>query len=280
MKRLARILVLVTLLLFGALEFPPSVHSQTTGTVGILTNQTQVLTNQTSIGTFVIPAINNIGQGSHYLAYCYNGNNTTFLKIWLEESFDGSTNWIPISSAGTTTGTSLGNGSCNIIQGGGYYNHIRVNLNQLGGPSPSVNAWYSESAAPIPFVQFAQGSNGVFVPTGCDSQTWQTVANNTNAVLKGLATAGGQIYVCSIVITFNSATPTATGLITIYPNNLGNNCATPGGFLAKYFTSTSNPITLGSGLGAILIGGIGQDLCVQNSATGVTAMVSISYAMY
>jgi len=233
------------------------------------------LNAQTSTGTFLLAPKANIGQGAHYLTYCYSGP-TTNLKIWLEESFDGSTNWVPFSSVGTLTGTF--NGNCNELQGGGYFNHIRVNLNQLAGTGASVSAWYSASAAPIPLFQIAQGTQGAFVPTGCDTPTFALIASASSGTLKGGA-LNSAVHICNVVITF-AGTPTATGQINIYQNAVGNGCATVSGFIQEFFTGSANPISYGSGFGATINGSLGSDICIQNTGTGVSALVSFSYAFY
>ena len=276
MKTLRLVFACVAVLTLGALA-----GAQNQGTVGIATNQAKVcwsapcVTAGTATGTSL--PFTNIGQGASVLTYCYNGS-TTALKIWLEESFDGSTNWIPVSQIGTTSGTFGGN--CNYIQAGGYFNYIRANLNQLNGGGASVSAWYSSSAAPLNLFQAGQGTNGIVIPSACDFSASVSFGDNTKATLKGNPTAGGSLYVCNLAITYNG-TPTQTGEIDIYAEPSGTcAAATPGNFLGKYFTGSPAPILLGSGYGQLFNSGVGADICAHLTGVGASALITVGYASY
>lgn len=275
LQRLFALVAFVALVAFAA-------DAQNTGTVGIATKHVPVCWSApcttasptTTTGTSL--AFENSGQAAHVLTYCYSGS-TTNLQIFLEESFDGSTNWIPFSQIGGTTGTFGGN--CNFIQGGGYYKFVRAHLNQLGGSSASVTAWYSSSAAPVNLFQAGQGTMGIVIPAACDFQNAVTFADNTKGTLKGNPTAGGSLYVCNLAITYNG-TPTQTGVVNIYSEPTGTcGSATPGG-IVKYFTGSATPILLGSGYGQLFNSGIGADLCAQLVGVGASVVISIGYASY
>jgi hypothetical protein len=130
-------LLLLLAVLFTAA--PERVDAQFVGYVGLQTVNVKPLNAVTAPTT---ATVQNIGQASHILYYCVTGTPSA-LVIQLEGSFDGST-WAQLSDQGTAvTG-------CNVVEGGGYYPALRVNLVTLsGGTSPTVTAYYSGVTAPI-----------------------------------------------------------------------------------------------------------------------------------
>ena len=84
----------------------------------------------------------NVNQASHWLTYCVAGGPTAF-SIWLEESADGATNWIPISAIGTKTS------GCGLLTTGGYWFAVRANKTITGGLSPMLMAIYTASTGTL-----------------------------------------------------------------------------------------------------------------------------------
>jgi hypothetical protein len=86
--------------------------------------------------------VRNVNQSSHWLTYCVTGAPPSF-SIWLEQSADGVTNWLPISAIGTKTG------GCGLLTTGGYWFAVRANKTIVGGLSPTVTAIYTASTGTL-----------------------------------------------------------------------------------------------------------------------------------
>ena len=127
-------------LMVGLLAFP--VLAENAGDVAIQTVNQTIFTKAIA-GSRVV--VRNIGQSAHWLTYCADVGVTN-LQIDLEGSNDSGGHWIPISS---TLGTAI-NGSCGLLQAGGYFKDVSVNLITMTTTPPAgVSAWYSATAGPI-----------------------------------------------------------------------------------------------------------------------------------
>ncbi len=211
----------------------------------------------------------NIGQGAHYLTYCPSGFTGT---IDLEESFDGSTNWVPIAAANPSNDS-----TCHVLQAGGYYQNVRSTItNRSGG---TVSAWYSASSGPIQFASPGINSNGPTSPTQCDQSLTATIIT-TGTYSSLLADATGRpISVCGFTISFAAAPGSNTDAVQL---GFGSPCGVGSLYLWYISTTASTPqvIPVGSGQGSIFRIGqnAGTNLCIGNHS-GASLEISLSYAL-
>ena len=160
-------------LMVGLLAFP--VLAENAGDVAIQTVNQTIFTNAITVGRIVV---RNIGQSAHWLTYC-SAVGVTNLTLDLEGSNDSGGHWIPISTLGTAI-----NGNCGLLQAGGYFKDVSVNLSTMTTLTGSlgVSAWYSATAGPIGI-----NSTGVF------SSTVHQVLNGSATSVFDFATLTGAI---------------------------------------------------------------------------------------
>jgi hypothetical protein len=140
----------------------------------------------------------NVGQAAHWLKYCVT--NVTGIQIQLEESDDGTTNWLPISEIGTSTS------GCSILEAGGYFQNVRANILKLTGGGASVAAFYTASTSPITTgggakaTKFTQPAASPFESASQANQTAFAAVANQNAPSLGF----------NLLHIFNASTNTRT----------------------------------------------------------------------
>lgn len=140
MKSKLRVVVRLLLVIVAAVLS----MAQNAGNVGTQT-MFQIALNAVTVPTASSP-FRNIGQSAHWLTYCTTGSTVT-LSIQLEASNDAVT-WFPISHVGTTA--FVGVGGCSVLQAGGYFQNVRVNLTTITGVGGQVvTAFYTGSTGPI-----------------------------------------------------------------------------------------------------------------------------------
>jgi len=97
-------------------------------------------------------AIQNTGMGSHVVTFCLVSGTVANIALWLEGSNDGTVtagvptpaNWQQITQQAVTL-----NG-CGSLQGGGYFQWLRLHLATFNGTAPVLNAWYSGIGTALP----------------------------------------------------------------------------------------------------------------------------------
>ncbi len=115
---------------------------QGAGYIGVGSVAQQVLTNQTSPTT--TSPVRNVGQSAHWLEYCTG--TLTGIDIRLEASFDATT-WFPITDDSRVFNSVAG--KCTVLEAGGYYPNVRVNLLAISGGGAGVSAFYYGAISPI-----------------------------------------------------------------------------------------------------------------------------------
>lgn len=255
---------------------------QNGGDTGTLT-LASALTPRTTAGIFNVtnpinPAnptiLQNVGQSAHYLAYCWSAG-VNALQIWMEASYDGTTNWVPVSPIGGLSST-VNMARCNIIQAGGYYQNIRVNLNSLGGGSPSVSAWYYASTGPIPFVTGAENSTGIAVIPVADAQQTFLLTDNTTAILLSNPSTNKSYYIRSATLTYGNGV-TASGSIVLIQGT-GSTCGSGSSNVAQYRVGTGSPVPQ-SGESLFTLAA-GNNLCYVTTGVGGPVALNLSDTLY
>jgi hypothetical protein len=209
-------------------------QAQFLGYVGLQTNFTRVVNVGQSPGRTRVNA--NIGASTHTFTYCVLGGGTATqvvdLQLFVEESPDGSdATFTQISPTYSFPQSSNGN-SCGIIQLGGYYSVLAVNIALIDcfgsppvpctTPGVGVSVWYTGTAGPIdvfpPNVNSTGGASGV----QCDrSFTLTSVPPGTSTELL-VGNPHQAIYVCGGTISFSGAT--TAGFITLLSADGGAAC--------------------------------------------------------
>jgi hypothetical protein len=260
----------------------PHVAAQNAGQSGAPT-VSKALTPQSATGVMVVTQptnpgaptlLPNIGQSAHNLAFCTTGGSFLAIQVQLEASFDAIT-WFPIGNVGNSAG-------CSIIQAGGYFNNMRVNVVQFSfiGGSRTISAWYSGTAGPIALnPAAAQESFSIAQPiTQCDQTILNSIANAGTALIAAPLTARGLVELCAYGFSFNGATAAGSVLIE---TGTGANCSVGTVVLANIFTTASTPQVLffGSGSGTLVRNNPGNGLCVVNNS-GATLEFEASSAQF
>ena len=228
MKRFTILVLLVLASILMILVAPPSPRQAYAqgGQLSGITWSGQVLTNRTTTGAttsgdgtqFTKGYFPNYGFASHWLTYCVN--NVATIAIQLEGS-DGNGTWTQISEQGTVAS------GCAILETGGYFPLVRVNVLTLTGASATVNAWYHASVFPIPgggITATGRASIAVtYLPAGAYtnsalSSTLQSVSSTPGAVYGGFVqnTSAATVY---LVIEDGSQTLNQSQIIVPIPAN-------------------------------------------------------------
>lgn len=228
---------------------------------------TQTISQRVTYTAGTSQVFRNVGQSAHYLSYCPSGGNFSG-TIDLEESFDGSTNWVPIAFA-TYVATPLT--QCTVLQAGGYFQNLRSVITTVAN---TVTAEYNATSGPIGFSSSAIGSTGAASPTSCNQSKTITIANAATSLITGAVT-GSQIRVCAYQITGQQ---TATGTIMIQDSTGAGSC-TGLTDLWDINTITGTPMffALGSGLGQLFQTQTAHSLCVTNNS-GQIITVDVAFA--
>ena len=259
---------------FIALCINPSgnVGAQNAGNTGTFTAAQVVFTNKASNGSSAI--LNNIGQSSHFLTYNTSGFGGT---ITLEESFFGISPWTPVASATYGQNSIVDSGS-HVLQGGGYFQAVRVTVSNY--TAGSISATYSSSSGPIAYAPAALGSNGPTSPVACDKNTALSLSPSTNVDLIGTF-PGANIYICQVSIAFNGTT--STGAVT-FQEATDATCATILRTMWQSQVTANSPQTLpqiGGPLGAFTRTTTpGHAVCVSAGAITANAILLVSYAQF
>jgi hypothetical protein len=186
-KSIAGLLLMIAMLVAAR---PASAEYSGTQTVA-----QQVFTNQGPATDAVSAIVRNIGQSAHWVVYCVNGSVTS-IQVYLESSYNGTSNWNRITDVGTQIGV-----GCYTLEAGGYYGAVRGHLTSTG-TNGVVNAFYSGAAAPI-----SNGNRGnalrnpaTWTPFYGNSVSWgNPFVANSSVVNPG---AGGELLCLS-----NTGTP-------------------------------------------------------------------------
>jgi hypothetical protein len=261
--------VLLSVAIFAGFMVPtPRVLAQNNGTTGTFTVSQTAFTAASSASNSKI--FQNIGQSAHYLAYCNTGFNGT---LQLQESFDGKTNWTPMSTASYLIGADTG---CHLLQAGGYFQNVRAAITVYA--SGTLSAWYNASSGPIAYAAASVGTKGPAAPIGCDQSGITTLATGEHVELRG----NPVVVVCAWSVSFDG-TP-AAGSVSAQASTNNAGCSGTPLFLWQVDTTASTPQVLplqSGGAGGLfrtdLSNGAGANICLHNDS-GATATFSYSYA--
>lgn len=238
-------------------------RAQETGHTAISTREVSVFTAQSSTTHSAI--LPDFGFAAQTLFVA----NTAFTgTIDLEWSPTGATPFYTLTIA------TYNNDSANhILQLGGYWPNLRSSVTVTTG---SVSAWYTASAAPIPYTPPAIGSTGPASPIQCDQfQTASVLANGSFTSIATSSTRG--FAICGFTISFTGAT--STGGVQV---GWGTSGACSGGVYPWFIAtqaSTPQAFTVGSGLGAMFqLSTHGSGICVDNHS-GSGLEIAIWYAL-
>lgn len=221
-----------------------------------------------------MPALNLIGAGAHFFTYC---TSATSLQLIAEESGDNvSGHFVPISIVYGVPPISLNGNPCAVIQAGGYYNYLAINVLSISGGSVSV--WYSGSSGPIGVFPPAQNSIGATTPVVCDQSIVRGIsANSTSAGISG--TSNQAIYVCGITVSFNGE-PTGASSFTV-EYGTGGSCGTGTQILVTTLLNTTSPTIFPIGGGSTIFRApTGNSVCLVAGPTVPAGDVTLSYAQF
>jgi hypothetical protein len=238
MKRLT----LIAIAFIVATLFPIA-HAQTIQT----TWQESAFSGAATSGPSAI--FRNVNQSSHWLTYCVTGSPTA-LSIWLEQSADGLTNWMPISAIGTNKG------GCGLLTTGGYWFAVRANKTITGGLSPTVTAIYSASTGTL------GTPNDVGLGFQSQAVTYDSIASPALGNL-----AGAVVQVKSTAVQFLPI----TGNYVLYGATVYN----PNG-VAVYVGFTNVPAVVPSDAPVMLAVPAGQSLMLTLPVQGVSFPVGLA----
>lgn len=217
--------------------WPVPAPAQFTGFVGLQTVSVKVFTNQATAGASSV-TIPNIGATSHWLTYCVSGGPTS-LQIQLQGSLDG-VNFIAISHIGSQLS------GCSVLQGAGYWPLLQANILTVAGGSPSINAWYSGSDAPIAgnfpndAIQIQTIQPATWACTDAPAQGGQS----TNCVVAGVTNVRHVVNCVAISLVQGTGTATAaSNNAMIRDGGSSANCSTG---TVKWLTGTAVPATAGA----------------------------------
>jgi hypothetical protein len=191
-------------------------HCQTAGTVGVLTGNITVFTNQATSASsggiwqcgsstpIQCPVLPDKGFASNTLSFC----NSAFVgSIDLEWEPSGASTFVPLQVAVYPTADSL----CHSLTVGSYFPNMRSTVTRTAG---SVTAYYTASASPISPFAPAIGTNGSTSPISCDMPTSIAAPNSATTWLAiSPAFSGDKVILCNWTISF-AAAPT-TGTVTL-----------------------------------------------------------------
>lgn len=264
----------------GLLLSPPGVRAQFIGYTTSQSTAQNVFVNQAA--NAISATITNLGQSSHFLSIC---NNLFAGTIILQSSKDGSFN--PPS---TVAAANFGQGgpldsNCHLIQAGGYYRTMRVQLTNYS--TGSTNVFYSGIGAPIDFAPPALSTIGPTSPINCDLSRAVRIAQSTTGSTIATGFAGQTIIVCSITLSWvgNVTGGGATSLVSFGAQ--ADSPGTGGGCTAVAVDDTfllspdngANPITnMVGGVGGLFRLPPGQPLCVTIGPIGADTLINVSFA--
>lgn len=255
-------------------SFPPAVHAQNAGVVGIQSQMSPVFSSLAAASCSAI--LKDIGQGENLLYY----NTTAFVgTIDIEWSPTGTAPFYPVvqttykSPGDTFTGRQL--------TFGGYFPNIRSCVS--GYTSGSVSAWYTSISGPIFSTPPALSSLGQTSAIQCDLSTENNaIATGTTGFI-GTFTAGpinpatDVLYICGGTISFDGAT--VAGNVQIGFSN-SSACAGPALIYYLYTTANTPQIVPFGAISSKFTGnyfGGNNYPCLTNNS-GATVSVNINYA--
>lgn len=200
------VFVLLISLLLPA-SFPPSVHAQGSGVVGILSLMKPVFSSQAANGCSAI--LKDIGQGSN--GVFYNTAGGFIGTIDAEWSPTGSAPFFPITQA-----VFLPNGDSYTgrqLSWGGYYPNVRICVSNYAGGS--LSAWYTSISGPVFGAAPALSSMGNSSPVTCDLSASTNFVNGTRVAFVPAQpfTPTDVFYICGVDLSFQGAT--VAGNVTI-----------------------------------------------------------------
>jgi hypothetical protein len=213
-------------------------------------------------------ALNNIGQSSHWLTYCVSGSPTAVI-IQLEESSNG-VSWTQLSDQGTQTS------GCQVLEAGGFYPLLRVNLLTLsGGSSPSITAYYSASTAPL--TGAGSGTVRTRAPAALQCPNTSAVTENTSGTFQVIAGVSGKmILLCSIMLSGVNAT---TNQNLTLESGTGATCTTPTPIAYMAMSSASGSPAVAYNPWAVVP--VGQSVClVVAAASTLIGNASVTWIYY
>jgi hypothetical protein len=243
---------------------------QNTGTSGTFT-----VAQKVTYTAGVSQIFQNIGQSAHWLTFCAGSGQDFVGTVDLEESFDGLTNWTPISFA-SYLATSLPKSTCATLQAGGYYQNIRSVFVVTSG---TITASYNASSGPISFVASGISQFGPTPPTVCNQSNNIAVANGATVTLV-FAIPATSIRVCAFEISLAAAPGSANFINFLAAPAAG--CASSTSTVWAIETSTTMPTLFGQGTGVGQLFEAGRldptkpYLCLQN-LSGQNLYVDLAY---
>lgn len=241
-----------------------------------------LFTNQAANGISAV--IKNLGQSSHFFTVCNTGFNGTVIIQSSQNGTFSPPNTVAAANYGFSSGAQPPpppDSNCHLIQAGGYYPTMRVQITNYAAGSTSI--FYSGIGGPIEFAPAALTTIGPTSPIACDQHTSQTIAATVTFATIVAGLPNQVIIVCSVTMSFDANTG-AGGLLLFGTDSSasGNpaSCTTVAPFISRIdtFTDTTNPIHLLGGAGGLYRVPKSLPLCISTSAVGANTQVEVSFA--
>lgn len=263
------------------LAWPPLLAAQFIGYVTSQSVSQNLFTTHT--GTGISATITNLGQSSHFFTVC----NSQFVgTVVVQSSKDGSFN--PPNTVAAAN-YNISDSNCHVIQAGGYYPTMRVQITQSTTGSTSI--FYSGIGGPVAPAPAAISTIGPTSPVACDETAGPSqLAASTSGVTLVTGLVGQSIIVCSITFSFDSST-TGGGPLGVMkfgspaptPSPLGGSCTLGTDFGNPMHTidiTNQTPQTLHflGGAGGLFRLAAGQPLCLTVGPIGANTTVQVSFA--
>lgn len=261
------------------LAWPPLVSGQFIGYVTSQSVSQNLFTNHT--GSAISATITNLGQSSHYFTICNNLFNGTII---IQSSRDGTFN--PPSTV-TAANYNVQDSNCHIIQAGGYYATMRVQIISTTG---QTSIFYSGIGGPVAPAPAAISTGGPSSPVACDQSVGPSdVPASDLGVTLVTGLVGQSVIVCSITLSFDGSTSGSTGGFITFGSlsstsqpsggscTIGTNFGNPE-YGIQVNAQTQQTLHFVGGPGGLVRFTAGNPFCVSTGSNGTAVTINVSYA--
>lgn len=262
--------------------FTASASAQFIGYNAAQSTSQNLFTNQAA--NAISRTITNLGQSSHFFTVCNVGFQGTVIIQSSQNGTFSPPNTIASANYGFASGAQPPpppDSNCHLIQAGGYYPTMRVQITNYGAGNTSV--FYSGIGSPIAFAPAAFSTIGPTSPIACDQHSSNPIPATVAFATLVAGLPNQVIIVCSITMSFDANTGSG-GLLVFGTDSTASglpaSCTTLAPFISQIhtFTDTTNPIHLLGGAGGLFRVSKSLPLCISTSAVGANTQVEVSFA--